>query len=229
MYAYAANNPVRYIDPDGRVTFPGFWLGIGQSGFRKVAPQQLAGYGDWMDAKASLLGFDIDGTAFRTENFTLRLWKGDYGGARQYLNGTRFEGIENFIGGAGGEIGFYNNDDRGLGADSGSSMSAVDLSNKIGLVSTSIEINSKSESRMIANRKEKSPSFWTTAFSWFSSNKKEDLYTKNTFTFKSEEQANNFYEILKKAESGAKSYEYNRNQTFDIRTIGKTVTVTWGE
>ncbi len=217
---------MRYVDPDGRITFPGFLVGIGQSGFRKGAPQQLAGYGNWMDGKAYLLGFDIDGTAFKTENFTLRLWKGDYGGARSYLEDS---GLENFIGGAGGEIGFYNNDNNGLGPDSGSSMSAKELRNKIGLVSTKIEIVSKSENRVIANRKEKSPSFWTTAFSWFNSNKKEDLYTKNVFTFKSEKQAQSFYNQMNNAKRGAEDYKYNRAQSFDIKREGKTVTITWGE
>ena len=64
LFAYGANNPVKYTDPNGKSPV---WFGIGQSGFGHEAPQRVGGYYDSYDDYASALGFDIDGTALKTE------------------------------------------------------------------------------------------------------------------------------------------------------------------
>ncbi|QTQ16348.1 hypothetical protein [Treponema parvum] len=119
LYAYAGNNPVKYTDPDGNSPL---WFGLGKSGFGHEAPQRFFGFKDKMDDKSWCLGFDLHATSFETDNFTLRLWKGNYGNTKNLLylsTDPLARTLPMILGGAGGEIGLYNPD--------GSSMSKSDL------------------------------------------------------------------------------------------------------
>lgn len=108
-------------------------------------------------------------------------------------------------------------------------MSAKELSSKLGLESTGISIINKNTGKEIASRTEKSPSFWTTAFSFTDKSGKESLKTVNTFNFSSEEKANSFFNKISDAMKNAKQYPQNRNQLFDISLNKKTITIEWGD
>jgi hypothetical protein len=230
-----------FIDPNGMK--PGdpngvnsFWVDFKrrQSGFSHGAPQWALGYCDFYDDYMWLL-FDIHGTKFKMEGVTLRLWKGDYllglsnlpDDARNYLDTQ-----------AGGEIGFYNPNrllTKGLpyGLNTllplvESAMTKADLT-KIGLVSTEIQVYNKKTNELLASRKEESPSFWTTVFSWDKKGKPQELYTVNTFTFKDEKSATSFYDKLYKAQDKAAMYEHNHNESINIKREKNKVIINWGE
>ena len=85
LFNYANNNPVKYVDPDGKVPFH-----FAPLGWSHHAPQRIFGYSDCYDAASVVLGFNINGTKLEGQDFTVRMWKGSYG-----------------VAGVGGEIGLY--------------------------------------------------------------------------------------------------------------------------
>ena len=212
LYHYSNNNPIKYTDPDGNSPL---WFGLGKSGFGHEAPQRVFGFKDSMDDKSWCFGFDLHATAFKTDNFTLRLWKGNYGDATSLLYPT-------ILGGAGGEIGLYNPD--------GSSMSKSDLA-ALGIVGSEISIKNKITGKTIASHKEKSASFWTTVFSWFNKSRKEELSTKNTLIFDTDEHAADFESKIKnkKTSDDAKAYPHNKNESIEIYRAGNRVIINYGD
>ena len=221
-YAYCANNPVKYVDPDGNWPF-WFDLKSRQSGWGHQAPQRLFGYSRFYDDNMNLL-FDIQGVEFKMERVTLRLWKGDYGKHRALLPCN----ISVHVGGAGGEIGLYNpNKSLRIGEnDFEASMTKADL-DKMGLIGTDLKVYNKQTGALVVSRSEES-SFWTTSFSWDKKEKGEELYSVNTFTFKNTKYASKFFEELKRNLKIAYEYEYNYNEPIKIRQKNNRVTITWG-
>ena len=219
LYHYGGNNALKYVDPDGRSPV---WVKLGTSGFGHEAPQRVGGYYDIFDDYASSLGFDIDGTAFKTDSFSLRLWKGNYGDASELAKNAGYKLLGNVLslyGGAGGEIGFYNPD--------GSSMKKSDLS-ALGITGTILEVINNKTGNIIGSRSEKK-SFWTTLFSWFDNSHKEDISTRNTIIFKDEESASSFMnKMTEDVKKAAKSYKHNRQQNIDIQQEGKKIIINWG-
>jgi hypothetical protein len=239
-YQYAGNMPITYIDLDGLepgVLFENkftnriieesynpksdgsgsFWVDTKgrQSGWSHDAPQRYFGYFDIYDDYMGTL-FDLHATKFEMETATLRLWKGDYGMHRDLLP----SGMQDKVGGAGGEIGLYN--------PSGSSMTIDDLM-KIGIVSTNLEVINKRTGELVANRKEETASFWTTTFSWDKSEKPKEMYTINTFTFKDEVSATNFHNGLDEVKKNAAGYFHNQNESIKIDINKDKVIITWGK
>jgi hypothetical protein len=216
VYAYCFNNPVVMVDPDGRIPF---WFSFSrrQSGFGHHSPQWFAGYGRFYDNHMGK-AFDIQGTEFKTSGVTVRLWKGDYGKHRDVLP----DFVSGSVGGAGGEIGLYNpNSSVTMGGETfEKSMSKSDLS-KIGLESTSIQVFNKKTGKEVGSRTEESSSFWTTVFSWDNKGKGEELYSTNTFNFKDEKSAKNFYNGLMNAKKGAEDYPHNEKESIDIKQSEK--------
>ena len=215
-YNYCLNNPIKLVDPNGETPF--WWnFKSRQSGWGHHAPQRFAGYFDIFDNHMGKL-FDIQATKFEMNNgVTLRLWKGDYGKHRDLLPGN----IQGSVGEAGGEIGLYNSN--------GSCMTKSDLK-KIGLVSTELQVMNKETGKSVASRKENS-SFWTTSFSWDQKGKGDELYSTNTFTFKDESSATNFYNNLMggDVQKNANSYRHNQGESIRVKQEGKNVIITWGQ
>ena len=221
LYHYSNNNPIKYTDPDGNSPL---WFGLGKSGFGHEALQRVFGFKDKMDDKSWCLGFDLHATAFKTDNFTLRLWKGNYGDAKNLLylsTNLLARTLPMILGGAGGEIGLYNPD--------GTSMSKSDLA-ALGIVSSEISITNKITGKTIASHKEKSASFWTTVFSWFNKSRKEELSTKNTLIFDTDEHAADFESKIKnkKTSDDAKAYPHNKNESIEIYRAGNRVIINYG-
>ncbi|MBB5218704.1 hypothetical protein HNP77_001073 [Treponema rectale] len=222
------------MDPDGNeITIKGLWIDIGESGFRDGAPQGIAGYGDWMDSASSLIGFDIDAISINAGNCTVRLWKGNYAGvAKNMQERCSKKGLNiiadalSNIGGCGGEIGLYNKDNGGIGG--GSSMSPEQMA-EMGIVSTEIAIVNKLSRRIIGRRKESTPSFWTTYFSWGNNSSKEEIFTLNIFNFKDKDSASSFANKLKDNHDKAIGYKHNRNLDYKVYQRGTKVTVSWGD
>jgi len=123
-------------------------------------------------------------------------------------------------GGAGGEIGLYNPD--------GSSMSKSDLA-ALGIVGSEISVTNKITGKTIASHKEKSASFWTTVFSWFNKSRKEELSTKNTLIFDTDEHAADFETELLGKEKDAKKYSHNATESIGIYRIGNRVIINYGD
>ena len=95
-YIYCNNNPIMLVDPNGETPF--WWdFRSRQSGWGHHAPQRFAGYGRLYDKHMGKF-FDIQGTEFKMDGLTVRLWKGDYGKHRDKLPSF----ISGNVGGAGG-------------------------------------------------------------------------------------------------------------------------------
>jgi len=175
-------------------------------GWSHYAFQRVFGYRDFYDDLSRALGFNINGTKLDIGNYTIRLWKGTY-----------------FVAGTGGEIGLYNKNN--------GSMRKNDI-DKLGIVSTEMNVFRKKDGSKVTGYKEDGQSFWTTAFDPFKlkHDKKEDIYTENTFYFRSEGDANDFYtQVNKSLEKGTyKSYGYNKGEEIIAIPNGNSVILSWG-
>ena len=168
-------------------------------------------------------GFDLHATAFKTDNFTLRSWRGNYGNAKNLLylsTDPLARTLPMILGGAGGEIGLYNPD--------GTSMSKSDLA-ALGIVGSEISIKNKITEKTIASHKEKSASFWTSIFSRFNKSRKEELSTKNALIFDTDEHAADFESKLLGKEKDAKKYSHNATESIEIYRIGNRVIINYGD
>ena len=182
LYHYAGNNPVKYVDPDGRSPVH-FFPSVGWS---HHAPQRVFGYFNVYDPASTLLGFNIHGTRIDGNDFTVRIWKGSYG-----------------LAGAGCELGLYRSN--------GASMNRGDLS-KLGIVSSSSELYSEFEDGfLLGESREEKASFWTTQFhpllSVFAL--KDKLTAKFQLNFDKPESAEKFFNQISDKKEDAEDYFWN--------------------
>ena len=164
LYHYGANNPVRYIDPTGRAVAHVFPFGWGHH-----APQRIFGYFSFYDFLSMFIGFAIDGTRINGSDFTIRVWKGNYG-----------------LFGAGCEIGIY--------SKNGKSLNRNELK-KLGLESTSAILKDEN-GKVLGVQEEKKPSFWTTIFKPFRFKRRKNINAEFTLTFSDEDTARNIYDQI---------------------------------
>ena len=224
LYHYAGNNPVRYIDPDGREVWgwikASFPEGI-TCGWNDNAPQTKAGYHDWMDTVSPVL-FNIDYAKINMGDYTIRFWKGDYGSTERRIARTIPATCMTafLIGMAGGEVGLYNNDGRGFGKDGGSLMSSAGLDD-LGIVNISLHVKDQ-KGNLVAFVGGKRA--WPNVYNMLGHYKKSEIYTKTSFSFSSKEQAMDFSELFNNKLSGTK-YE---NQ-FKVHQNEEKVTIIWGK
>ena len=101
----------------------------------------------------------------------------------------------------------------------------------LGIVGSEISIKNKITGKTIASHKEKSASFWTTVFSWFNKSRKEELSTKNTLIFDTDEHAAEFESKIKnkKTSDDAKAYPHNKNESIEIYRAGNRVIINYGD
>ena len=196
LYHYSNNNPIKYTDPDGRVPFH-----FSPLSWSHHAPQRWFGYFDWYDI-ASKLFFDINGTRIEGKDFTVRMWKGNYG-----------------LAGAGGEIGLY--------SPKGRSLNRKDLK-KLGIESSSFKLIDNKNGQTLLNNKEKKPSFWTTGFTPTKHRHKDDLTAEFSLNFKDEESAKNFFDQIKDEKENAEKYYWNGKGDVSISLNGKSVNFRYG-
>jgi hypothetical protein len=199
VYHYAGNNPVKYVDPDGKAIFHGGKY----PGWSEDAPQARVPYINFWDKHVDKIGFSIDSARIDFDGITLRLWKGDYGQLRKYAP----EDIRGLIGGIGGEIGFYNK--------AGIMIRGERPENTLGLIKSEMQLFSKLDNKLLAEYGESSG--WATAFDPFATGNKENMYTVNTFTFKTASQAEKFAAGVKGGMRDANNYLYNNGERVDVR------------
>jgi len=171
---------MKYVDPDGKVI-----AHFSPIGWSHHAPQRVFGYFDVYDAASVVLGFNINGTKLTGNDFTVRMWKGNYG-----------------LCGVGGEIGLY--------SKNGKSLNRNELSS-LGLESSSFDLIDNNSKETLISRKEEKQSFWTTGFKPLHFGKKTNLTATFSLNFKDEKAAKNFYDQIK--EQTEKGYEYYWNDS----------------
>ena len=211
LYAYGANSPVCYTDPTGSELIG--WIKGFQCGWNDNAPQTAAGYHSWMDT-ASIALFNIDHAEIDMGIYTIRFWKGDYGSAVRLTTGLFSVGM------AGGEVGLYNNDGRGLGNDGGSLMSPSDLDG-LGITNITLNVNNKDGKNLASVTGKRA---WPNAYNIFNHSKKSNLYTETTISFETQVQATSFANQFNKNKKGT---DYEGQLT--VKQDGANVTITWGK
>jgi hypothetical protein len=210
---------VKYTDPDGE-----------SPGWPEWAPQAKVKYTDNLDDWAQWI-FNFDATSFEFDGGTMRLWKGDYGDARNYPQRiANFFGkglspfsqnLLNKIGGAGGEIGFYNKD--------GKMITGKQLEADYGLLSTTMQVYEKGSHSLIADAKGRTG--WANGYNVLENTKPGDMYLVGTLRFNSHEKAKAFMEQLQGAKEQGEGYAYNNGNILDISLGGRggrSVIIKWG-
>ena len=177
-YAYCNGDPINYTDPDGRVI-----AHLSPMGWSHHAPQRVFGYFSLYDALSVGLAFNINGTKLSGNDFTVRMWKGNYG-----------------LCGVGGEIGLY--------SKNGKSLNRNELSN-LGLESSSFDLIDNNSRETLISQKEEKQSFWTTGFKPLHFGKKNNLTAIFSLNFKDEKSAKNFLDNIKNSISEGEDYYWN--------------------
>ncbi len=197
------------------------WIKLPQCGWNDNAPQTAAGYHSWMDTASAAL-FNIDHAEVDMGDYTIRFWKGDYGSTARFITQSDPKTflLSLFIGMAGGEIGIYNNDGKGLGNDGGSLMSPAELDN-LGIANVNLVVKNQN-GKTIASVDGKRA--WPNVYNFFDHSKKADIYTETTISFSSKEKASSFYNLL-----NDKIEKSDYNYQFDVKPNGNEVTITWGK
>ena len=144
------------------------------------------------------------GTKIEGKDFTVRMWKGNYG-----------------LAGAGGEIGLY--------SPKGRSLNRKDLK-KLGIESSSFRLIDNKNGQILLNNKEKKPSFWTTGFTPTKHRHKDDLTAEFTLNFADEERAQNCFDQIggSKQKEKAEDYYWNGKGDVSISINGKSVNFRYG-
>ena len=169
-------------------------------GWSHYAPQRIFGYFNSYDFMSVLLGFAIDGTRIDGNDFTVRLWKGNYG-----------------LGGMGCEIGLYSTNGKSLNKKE---LKALGLESSTAIL---LDENNKE----IDKQHEDTPSFWTTLFKPFRFKKRENLNSKYILSFKDEKSAKAFYYQIggEDKEKAAYKYYWNHENRTHIRREENTVII----
>ena len=220
MYHYAGNNPVRYIDPDGRNPVIAVALYVGYKMlpkhhsegflyFDNTQPQRLGGYHNFYESFTSndfvcnIDSLRTDFTNSKGNTSTIWLWKGNY---NMVFNGGWHVGAE---------VGVY-----GLHGEADDNM----------LESVSFTLTDKSTGNAVSRSVD--GQYWTNRFDMGKTNP-SDLVLTATLNFKNEEDANAYYDAVNAGITNHKSNKYfnsvdriNKVNLTASRTE-KTVTVTF--
>ena len=220
LYHYAGNNPVRYIDPDGRNPVIAVALYVGYKMlpkhhsegflyFDNTQPQRLGGYHNFYESFTSndfvcnIDSLRTDFTNSKGNTSTIWLWKGNY---NMVFNGGWHVGAE---------VGVY-----GLHGEADDNM----------LESVSFTLTDKSTGNAVSRSVD--GQYWTNRFDMGKTNP-SDLVLTATLNFKNEEDANAYYDAVNAGITNHKSNKYfnsvdrvNKVNLTASRTE-KTVTVTF--
>ncbi|MGI5174080.1 DUF4474 domain-containing protein [Treponema sp. OMZ 840] len=156
------------------------------------------------DKASVLLFFNINGTKLEGQDFTVRMWKGNYG-----------------LAGAGGEIGLY--------TPGGRSLNRSDLK-KLGIESSSFKLIDNESGETLLSNKENKPSFWTTGFKPTKHKHKDKLTAEFTLNFKDEASAENFFNQISgsKQKEKAENYYWNGKGDVSVSSNGNSVHFRYG-